>query len=152
MEDILIMTDKDGGTAVLTTNSPLSSYGIPVLRIDANDVKGDFGPADLIGEPPNLTTAAQVVAGWASQQERTPDEIRAAIKFLSQWVGSPKIPITIAKYAELHGKNVSSVWYKIYRGGFNTARKIGSYWVIDADEPYTDRRIKSGKYIKDKKE
>ena len=148
MDDILIMTDKDGGTAVLTTNSPLSSYGCPVLQINGND----FAPADLIGEPPNLTTAAQVVAGWASQQERTADEIRAAIKFLSQWIGSPKIPITIAKYAELHGKNVSSVWYKIARGGFNTARKIGSYWIIDADEPYTDRRIKSGKYIKGKKD
>ena len=123
--DYILLTDKDGGTAVLTTNSPLSSYGCPVLQINGND----FAPADLIGEPPNLTTAAQVVAGWASQQERTPDEIRAAIKFLSQWIGSPKIPITIAKYAELHGKNIDVVRQKALRGGFKLPVKwdaIGS--------------------------
>ena len=42
MEDILISEDKNGGTAILTTNSPVSHYGIPVLRITAEDVAGDF--------------------------------------------------------------------------------------------------------------
>jgi hypothetical protein len=65
MEDILIATDEDGGTAVLTTNSSQSHYGCPVLRIDARDVDSDFGPADLIGnlERGPLMTAASVVAG-----------------------------------------------------------------------------------------
>ena len=29
-----------------------------------------------------------------------------------------------------------------------TARKIGRNWVIDDSEPWPDRRVKSGKYIK----
>ena len=33
-------------------------------------------------------------------------------------------------------------------GGFETARKIGRNWVIEDTEPWPDRRIKSGKYVK----
>jgi hypothetical protein len=39
-----------------------------------------------------------------------------------------------------------SAWRKALRGGFKTARKIGRNWVIDKNEPYTDNRVKSGKY------
>ncbi|HBG38938.1 MULTISPECIES: hypothetical protein [Clostridium] len=91
MDDIMIMQDANGGTAVLTTDSPLSHYGIPVLRIEADDINGDFAPADLIGSPPIIITAASVIAGWADNPERTPEEIAAARKYLSQWPEGPQI-------------------------------------------------------------
>lgn len=54
--------------------------------------------------------------------------------------------ISIAKYAAAHGRSQISVQQKARRDGFETARKIGRNWVIDSDEPYSDRRIKSGKF------
>lgn len=94
MDDILIAKDEDGGTAVLTTWSPMSHYGIPVLRVTADDVDGDFGPADIIGDPrqpESLITAASIVAGWASQPGRTDAERAAARSFLQQWPAGPQI-------------------------------------------------------------
>ena len=88
MTDILLTTDPDGGTAVLTTASPASHYGIPTLRITADDVNGDFGPADLIES--NLT-AAMVVHGWALVADRTADELHAARLYLSQWPEGPQV-------------------------------------------------------------
>ena len=90
----IIATDPDGGTAVLTTDSPASHYGVPVLRIGAADVEGDFGPADLIGDidrPETLATAACIVAGWAMNAERSEDERGAARAFLGQWPEGPQI-------------------------------------------------------------
>lgn len=84
--NIIVATDKNGGTAALTTDSPLSHYGAPVLRIEADDIDGDFGPRDIIDGRP----AAYAVAGWAIQAERTPEEIEAAKKFLSQWPEGPQ--------------------------------------------------------------
>lgn len=95
MEDILIITDKDGGTAYLTTNSPMSHYGTPVLRIEANDAEGDFGPADIIGEVVGgggIMTAADVVYGWAIRPERTEAEFKIARSYLSQWPDGPQLP------------------------------------------------------------
>ncbi len=57
--------------------------------------------------------------------------------------------ISLAEYAEKHDRNPASVRQMALRGGFKTARKIGRNWVIDENEPYPDRRIKSGKYVKD---
>ena len=54
--------------------------------------------------------------------------------------------ISLSKYAAAHGKAAISVRQKACRGGFKTAKKIGRNWVIDSDEPYSDRRIKSGKF------
>lgn len=48
--------------------------------------------------------------------------------------------ISVAEYAEKHGKAKTSVIQKIQRGGFQTAQKIGNIYVIDEDEPYTDLR------------
>lgn len=59
--------------------------------------------------------------------------------------------ITLKEYAERLGKDPVIVRQKAIRGGFNTAEKIGRDWFIDPDEPYTDRRIISGKYIGTKK-
>lgn len=54
--------------------------------------------------------------------------------------------ISITEYAKKHGKAAVTVRQKVQRGGFQTAQKIGSYWVIDEDEPYEDERVTSGKY------
>ena len=54
--------------------------------------------------------------------------------------------ISLSEYAAAHGRSQISVRQKARRGGFETARKIGRNWVIDSDEPYSDRRIKSGKF------
>ena len=64
--DYLILKDTDGGTCALTTYSPQSHYGIPVLRIEAEDVLGDYdyGPADVI--PGSHLTAADIVASNAA--------------------------------------------------------------------------------------
>ena len=50
--------------------------------------------------------------------------------------------ITLKEYAERHGRVLATVRQKAYRGGFKTARRVGRDWLIDEDEPYTDRRIK----------
>ena len=94
MDDILLSTDDKGGTAVLTTGSPMSHYGCPVLRIEAEDVSGDFGPADLIDATSiggSLMAAAGIVAGWASDPERTEAEIGAARMYCAQWPDGPQV-------------------------------------------------------------
>lgn len=50
--------------------------------------------------------------------------------------------ISLAKYAEKHGKAMSTVRQLIQRGGLKTARKAGRNWVIDSEEPYPDNRRK----------
>ena len=59
---------------------------------------------------------------------------------------SKKIPIK--EYAEKIGKDYGYLLRKCRTGGFETAIKIGTHWFIDADEPYIDRRVKSGGYVK----
>ncbi|MEG1433016.1 DNA-binding protein [Eubacterium sp.] len=54
--------------------------------------------------------------------------------------------ISIQEYAQKNGKAQTTVRQKAAAGGFETARKIGRNWVIEEDEPYTDNRVKSGKY------
>ena len=55
--------------------------------------------------------------------------------------------IPLKEYAEKLGKNPVVAAQKAERGGFITARKIGRQWFIDEAEPYTDGRVRSGKYI-----
>ena len=55
--------------------------------------------------------------------------------------------ISLAEYAEKHGKCQESAQKMAQRGGFQTARKIGRNWVIDSEEPWPDRRVKTGEYI-----
>lgn len=91
---ILVMKDKEGGTAYLTDESTSSSYGIPILQITAHDIDSDFGPADLIGDltkPETILTAAQIVYAWAILKVRTKEERQAAKSFLSQWPDGPQI-------------------------------------------------------------
>lgn len=55
--------------------------------------------------------------------------------------------ISLAEYAEKHGKCQESARKMAQRGGFQTAQKIGRNWVIDNEEPWPDRRVKTGEYI-----
>jgi hypothetical protein len=86
--NILLLRDPAGGEVYLTTESALSHYGIPVLRITSDEIGRDFGPSDMIGnldEPEKPVTAAGLVAGWARSGERTVEELDAARLFLKQW-------------------------------------------------------------------
>ena len=55
--------------------------------------------------------------------------------------------ISLVEYAKRHNKDLDAVRKMALRGSFDTARKLGRDWLIEEDEPYPDRRIKSGKYI-----
>lgn len=54
--------------------------------------------------------------------------------------------ISAAEYADKHGKARRTVSQMCKNGGFETAMKIGRNWAIDEDEPYPDRRVKSGEF------
>lgn len=58
------------------------------------------------------------------------------------------IPLT--EYAKANLKSTATARQMALRGGFKTAQKIGRDWLIDDQEPYPDRRIKTGKYKKEK--
>jgi len=85
----LILTDEEGGTVHLTTDSPKSMDGIPVLRVDAADVRGEYTAENVILNPYNpldmslVTQAADVVAWWLLSPGRTAEEMRAGELFLS---------------------------------------------------------------------
>jgi len=54
--------------------------------------------------------------------------------------------ITLTEYAARIGKAPCSVRQKCQRGTLPGAVKIGRDWLIPADAPYADSRIKSGLY------
>ena len=54
--------------------------------------------------------------------------------------------ITVNEYAELKGRDASTIRYKINRGTLKTGIKIGGIWLINKNEPYVDNRCKSGEY------
>lgn len=58
--------------------------------------------------------------------------------------------VSLREYAEAHDRDPATARQMALRGGFETARKIGRNWVIEDTEPWPDRRIKSGKYVKKK--
>ncbi len=67
--------------AELTT---ASRDDIPVLRIWHGDEVTDLGPADLFSvDPMTRWTAWQIIGAWA-RLPRSPDEARAAARFLAQ--------------------------------------------------------------------
>ena len=55
--------------------------------------------------------------------------------------------IPLKDYAERHGKNPAIARQAAGRGSFKTAQKMGRDWFVDEDEPWPDRRVKSGDYI-----
>lgn len=50
--------------------------------------------------------------------------------------------ISLAEYAEIHGRDPATIRQMALRGGFQTARKIGRNWVIEDSEEYPDHRKK----------
>lgn len=48
--------------------------------------------------------------------------------------------ISLKDYADKIGKPYPLVYQKAVRGGFETAQKVGSRWVIEASEPWVDMR------------
>ena len=89
MANYLIMTDSKAGTVRLTTDHAASSYGSPVLVIEAEDVKGAYGPADTIGD--SGIRGADIVAAWDRKLDRTPEERAAAGSYLRQWFEGPQV-------------------------------------------------------------
>jgi len=89
MKDILVKVDEKGGTVILTTDSPASTQGAPILKVDTEDLEGEFGPSDILGE--DLLTAAEFIVEWARTGERSKAETQAAKLFLSQWPEGPQI-------------------------------------------------------------
>lgn len=55
--------------------------------------------------------------------------------------------ISLVEYAQAHDRDPANARQMAARGSFQTARKIGRNWVIDSEEPWPDRRVKSGAYI-----
>ena len=55
--------------------------------------------------------------------------------------------LPVQEYAALVGKSPVTVRQKCQRGTIPGAVKIGRDWLIPADAPYEDGRIRSGKYI-----
>ena len=54
--------------------------------------------------------------------------------------------IPLSDYARQHGRDPATARQMALRGGLKTAQKIGRDWLIDDQEPYPDRRVKTGKY------
>lgn len=55
--------------------------------------------------------------------------------------------ISLVEYAARHGKTDGAARRMAMKGGFETAQKIGRNWIIEEDEPWPDKRVKTGKYI-----
>lgn len=55
--------------------------------------------------------------------------------------------IPLKEYAEKLGKNPDNARQLARRGSFQTAQKIGRDWFVEEDEPWPDRRVKTGAYI-----
>ncbi len=59
--------------------------------------------------------------------------------------------ITIKEFAERNGLEHIKVRHRCELGGYKTARKFGRDWVIDENDVFVDRRVKSGKYLGSRK-
>ena len=59
--------------------------------------------------------------------------------------------ILLKDFARMKGKAEPTARQMARTGGFKTAEKLGRDWIIDPDEEWPDRRVKSGKYIGQRK-
>ena len=67
----------------LTTESAMSIYGQPVLRIRSADGWEDYGPDDLIAEASGCQVVARyVVFPWLAEPERTAEDVELGRQFL----------------------------------------------------------------------
>ena len=53
--------------------------------------------------------------------------------------------VSSTEYAKLNGKAPKSVRDLIHRGRLKTAVKIGRNWLVNRNEPYPNRRVKTRK-------
>jgi hypothetical protein len=100
MNRTLYRNKATAAKAVLTTDSPASSYGIPALRITARGAEDwpDLSPAGLL--PSGMTAAEFVVTCFKGLPEGTGGEVprldrqarQMARAFLSQWPDGPQLP------------------------------------------------------------
>jgi hypothetical protein len=95
-----------GVRAILTTESPASHYGIPVVRVEGRGVEGwpDLGPADML--PTGLSVAELVIhllshgkppadfGGRVPKAALRAPVLQAARNFLRQWPEGPQLPET----------------------------------------------------------
>ncbi len=78
-EQLEMANGKLSGRAVI--------YSSPLV-IRAEDVRGVFGPKDMVGEIPRLMFAAEIVAGWATANRKAEEFAR---RFCSQWPDGPQV-------------------------------------------------------------
>ena len=57
-----------------------------------------------------------------------------------------KTLLSLPEYAAKVGRDQASVRRKCIAGRIPGAAKVGRNWIIPADAPYEDQRIRSGKY------
>lgn len=55
--------------------------------------------------------------------------------------------LPLPEYAARHGLLPNTVRRKCIRGTLPGAVKIGRDWLIPADAPYPDKRVKTGQYV-----
>jgi hypothetical protein len=82
------MTHQLTPSLQLTTESPLSRYGIPALRHANRD---DLGPADMLEYGGQLWPAAKHVQRFAKHHLDNTELQAAATAFCSQWPDGPQI-------------------------------------------------------------
>ena len=56
--------------------------------------------------------------------------------------------IPLKEYARRLNKNPDNARHLAQRGSFASAQKLGRDWLVDEDEPWPDRRVKTGAYKK----
>lgn len=110
--------------------------GIDVRSVERKATRGSLKTARKIGH------RLYVSASEPYTDARTHSPLAAAQRDTS--AESRLIPLV--EYSARLGKHQSHMLRKAARGDFKTARKIGGYWYISADEPYVDRRVTSGAY------
>jgi hypothetical protein len=83
MKHTLLARNDEGFQTELTTESPLSRYGFPVLRVTNELGVKDYCPADQISGWPNMN-AADYVRGVAIDIPTSAEQVEVAESFLSQ--------------------------------------------------------------------
>lgn len=124
----------DADDLVLVTDYA-RNHGIDVRSVERKATRGSLKTARKIGH------RLYVSASEPYTDARTHSPLAAQRDTSAE----PRL-IPLVEYSKLLGKHPSHMLRKAARGDFKTARKIGGYWYISADEPYVDRRVTSGAY------
>lgn len=92
MKDLLIYKGPFGHIATLTTESPASRYGNPVLRVVDPDGADwlDYGPLDVL---PSGLTAAELVVMATSDGAWRCDDLVLCQRFTRNWPEGPQVEV-----------------------------------------------------------